>query len=73
MPFGGAQPRPQVPPPLSPDTKHLRPPSLPPCPLVQMKAVAAVEIESDLEEFEELQKVVNGYLHQNSSSEAVRW
>ncbi|CAM9764758.1 unnamed protein product, partial [Hapterophycus canaliculatus] len=39
----------------------------------QMKAVAAVEIEADLQEFEELQQVVEDYLKNNASSEAVQW
>eukprot|EP00903_Cladosiphon_okamuranus_P005816 g5759.t2 len=39
----------------------------------EMKAVAAIEIESDLKEFEELQEVVNTYLHENSSSPARHW
>ncbi|CBJ28709.1 Sulfotransferase [Ectocarpus siliculosus] len=39
----------------------------------KMKAVAAMEIEDDLKEFDELQKTVNGYLALNSSSEAIRW
>lgn len=38
-----------------------------------MKAVAAVEIEADLQEFEELQQVVEDYLKKNASSEAVQW
>ena len=40
---------------------------------LQRKAVAAIEIEVELEEFEELQVVMNDYLRKNSSSEAIKW
>ncbi|CAM9865086.1 unnamed protein product, partial [Laminaria digitata] len=39
----------------------------------ERKAVAAIEIEEELEEFEKLQVVMNDYLKKNSSSEAVKW
>lgn len=39
----------------------------------QRKAVAAHEIEAELEEFQALQSLVNGYLKRNTSSEARQW
>ncbi|CAM9861374.1 unnamed protein product [Pylaiella littoralis] len=40
---------------------------------IKMKAAVAVDLEADLQEFEELQKVLDGYLQGNSSSEAMKW
>eukprot|EP00904_Undaria_pinnatifida_P006312 jgi/Undpi1/2810/HiC_scaffold_14.g06187.m1 len=39
----------------------------------ERKAVAAIEIEAELKEFEELQVLMNGYLHGNTSSGAAKW